>query len=298
MKVSYDFLCLDEFGTPNLSEFYNKSKEDVKNYSKRSHFGISGVIIPGAIYPSLNIKGRKIQEKIFGLDTFMPFHYSEILHNSGNFSVLGKHTNKRVSLIANLNNLIKGTNFKIISNFVDKKIIALNLGKYHDGKLAAISKIKPNISKASEPRNINLYEVSLKFIISEFYRYLIDKHKRGLIITEARGEKEDKLLLDTFYHYQRNGAGILSGKEIRETISDLLIIRKTQNHIGLQLADMVCFPIYDYFIPDHTSRTDHIIKKEYIEPKIKALSVFPMIKDGKIKTLHLYEQKMKLRRKS
>lgn len=298
MKVSYDFLCLDEFGSPNLSEFRNKSRKEVKNFSERSHFGITGVIIPGALYPQINVSGRRLQEKILGLNNFRPFHYSEILHNSRNFSFLGVNKGKRTSLVDSLNNLLKDTNFKIISNFVDKKRIALNYGNYKADKLISISKIKPNISKTQDPSNINLYEISLKFIISEFYKHLKNKNLRGLIIAEARGEQEDRNMLDTFYQYQKLGAGSLSGTDIRERISDLLIIRKSQNHIGLQLADLVCFPVFDYFVPNHKVRTDHFIKRDLIEPKIKALSLFPYVGDrGQIKTFYIYEQKIKSKTK-
>ncbi len=297
MKVSYDFLCLDEFGSPNLSEFYNKTRDEIKEFEDRCHFGLAGVIIPGAIYPDLNVNGRKIQEKILGQNNFTPFHYSEILHNSKNFAFLGVDRSKRSSLIANINNLISKSKFKIISNFVDKKRIALNFGIYKNKKLALISKIKPNISSSNSPKDINLYEISLKFVISEFYRHLKDKNLRGLIIAESRGEKEDKNLLDTFYQYQKSGAGSLSGFDIRERISDLLIIRKTQNHIGLQIADLVCFPVFDYFIPNHKTRSDHFIKQDLIKQKIKSLSLFPYIVNGKIKTLNIFDQVLKKKKK-
>lgn len=293
MKVAYDFLCLDEFGSPNLSEFYNMTRSEVKNFTDRSHFGITGVIIPGAVYPEINIKGHKIQESIFGFNKFYPFHYAEILHNSKKFSFLGTDASKRSSLVDKLNNLINDTKMKIISNFVDKKRIALNFGRYTGGRLTAIGKIKPNISSTKEPKSINLYEISLKFIISEFYKYLKYKNLRGLIIAEARGELEDKNLLETFYRYQKSGAGSLTGPQIRERISDLLIIRKSQNHIGLQLSDLVCFPIFDYFVPNHKVRTDHFIKKDLIELKMKALSLFPFVEKGKVKTLNIFEQKFK-----
>lgn len=111
--------------------------------------------------------------------------------------------------------------------------------------------------------------------MQKYYNYLSQRKRRGLIIAEARGEKEDKLLLDTFYTFQKSGAGYLSGKEIREYITDLLIVRKNQNHIGCQLADLITYPTYDYFIPQHNVRTDHFIKKESIENKIFNVGIFP-----------------------
>lgn len=99
---------------------------------------------------------------------------------------------------------------------------------------------------------------------------------RGIIIAEARGEAEDKKLLDAFYQYQRTGAGSLSGRELRKYIVDLLIIRKSQNHLGTQIADLITYPVYDMFIPDHNSRNDHFItKKTLLGCKISNIRIFP-----------------------
>lgn len=297
MKVAYDFLCIDEIGTPNLSEFYGKTREEVKNSSLRPHFGLAGVIIPGAIYPQINIEGRKLQEKYFGKGNFAPFHYSEILHNSKAFSFLGKDKNLKRSIVDRLNNLIDKNNFRIISNFIDKKQTALIYGYYKEKKLSIIGRIRPGISKPAVPRDTNLYDISLKFILPEFYHYLNERKKRGLIISEGRGKKEDTSLLDSFYKYQMTGVGAISGKELRNHISDLLVVQKSQNHIGLQLADLICFPLYDYFVPGHPTRPDHFIKKEIIEKKIISLSTFPTKEKPKTKTVHIIRRKRKSAKK-
>lgn len=277
MKVSYDFLCLDERDSPNLTELRNNTRKEIRNIKNRRFFGICGVIIPGAVYPQLNVEGRKIQEQILGKGKYRPFHYVEILNNSKFFSFLGKDESKRQSLIAKLNNLITKTKFKIIASFVDKQTLALNYGVFPKGKLTKITKIKPNLSKPTTPRTINLYEICLKSILKDYYEYLSKRNKRGLIIAEARGEKEDKELLDAFYSYQKTGAGSLSGKQIRERITDLLIIRKSQNHIGTQVADLITYPLYDYFIPDHNIRSDHLINRKSFEDKIISIKVFPKL---------------------
>lgn len=292
MKISYDILAIDETGTPNLAEFYKKTRKEIKEYKDRFHFGLSGVIIPGAEYPDLNIRGRKIQEKCCGHEIYIPFHYVDILHNNKKWSFLGIKPDKKMSLIDLLNNLIKETNFKIISSFIDKKELALSFGIFPENKLDKVKKIKPNLCKPSFPNDINLYEVSLKFILTEFHNYLSKRRKRGIIIAEARGEKEDKQLLDTFYMYQKIGAGSLSGKEIRDYITDLLIIQKSQNHLGTQLSDLISFPLFDYFIPNHNVRSDHFIKKSSFEKKIISLNIFPYKnEENKISSLSLIKQK-------
>jgi len=197
------------------------------------------------------------------------------LNNKGRYAFLGRDTNKRKSLIALLNNYILSINFKIFSSFVDKQKLALKYGSFADGELTKIGKIRPNIHACSTPRKINLYSVALKYLLLQYHEYLKENHKKGIIIAEARGEKEDLSLLDAFYQYQRVGVGSLSGKHLRTNIVDLLVIRKAQNHLGLQIADLVTYPLYDYKVPDHNVRNDHFISLTSFEKKIKSIKIFP-----------------------
>lgn len=198
MKISFDFLCIDERDSPNLTELYSKTRREIKEITNKRFFGICGVIIPGATYPELYIKGRKIQERCFGKEKYHPLHYVDILNNSGNYAFLGTDAHKRRSVI-----------------------------------------------------------------------------RRGLIIAEARGEKEDTNLLNAFYQYQKTGTGSLSGRELRSYITDLLIIRKSQNHLGTQLADLITYPLYDNLVPDHRVRKDHVVHFSNFKKKIKNVKIFP-----------------------
>lgn len=275
MKISFDFLCIDERDSPNLTELYSKTRREIKEITNKRFFGICGVIIPGATYPELNIKGRKIQERCFGKEKYHPLHYVDILNNSGNYAFLGTDAHKRRSVIDQLNNLVKDTKYKIIATFIDKQKLALKYGIFTGRSLSRIQKIRPNITKEVTPRNLNLYDIALKFILQSYYEYLKEHNRRGLIIAEARGEKEDTNLLNAFYQYQKTGTGSLSGRELRSYITDLLIIRKSQNHLGTQLADLITYPLYDNLVPDHRVRKDHVVHFSNFKKKIKNVKIFP-----------------------
>ena len=275
MKVAYDFLCLDERDSPNIKELSGKTREQIKNNTNKRYFGLCGVIIPGALYPQLNIDGRTIQEKLLGKGKYQPFHYVEILNCKGSWAWIGKDQNKYRSTKDLLNHFCSKNKYTIIGSFVDKTQIALTYGKYVNKKLREINRIRPNLARPSTPRTVNLYIIALKVILRKYYNFLIKRKKKGLIIAEARGEKEDRLLLDAFYTFQKSGAGYLSGKQIRESITDLLIVRKNQNHIGCQLADLITYPTYDYFVPDHNTRSDHFIKRGSIKNKVHIIDIFP-----------------------
>lgn len=225
--------------------------------------------------PEINMEGRKIQEKCHGPNHFIPFHYVEILNNKGTYSFLGRDQAKRQSVIDLLNQFIKNNKFKIISCFIDKQQLALQYGVFMNKKLFEIRKIKPNVYQPATPKKINLYEISLKHILTEYYKYLSERKKRGLIIAEGRGKVEDRNLLNAFYRFQRLGVGSLSGKELRSYVVDLLVIYKSQNHLGTQLADLITYPLYDYKIPNHNIRNDHFIRPETFKDKIIKIKVFP-----------------------
>lgn len=274
MKLAFDLLCLDERDSPNLSELSAKSRAEIKGITNRRHFGLCGVIIPGATFPELNLEGRRIQTRIHGVGRFIPFHYVEILGKKKSYAFIGKSPAKYQSLITLLNQFIKKTKFKILASFIDKQKTALTYGVYKDDKLVLIKNM-PGLNKICGPKEINLYQLALKRLMLEYYLYLEQKKRRGLIIAEARGEVEDLRLLEAFYNYQKSGIGKISGKNLRQYIVDLLIIRKSQNHIGLQIADLIAYPLYDSFVPSHNYRNDHFIHRNTYESKILKVSVFP-----------------------
>jgi hypothetical protein len=274
----YDFLCLDERDSPNLTEFNGKTREEIKTSSTR-HFGLCGITLSAINYPLLNINGKRIQEKFKQKDALNPFHYIDILHKREEYSWLLKNKDVARSFLDRLNNLVKNTEYKIIGSFIDKNKLALQYGTFNNKVLTTINKIKPNISPITTPKKINLYDICLKFLLNDYFKYLKEKRRKGLIIAESRGDIEDLALLNSFYKYEIEGTGVISGKLLRENILDLLVLKKKQNHIGIQLADLITYPIYDYFIDGHSTRSDHFIKKDKIDNKILSIRIFPTKKE-------------------
>lgn len=274
MKRAFDFLCLDERDSPNLSELSGFTKIEIKNIKNRRYFGLCGVIIHGAEYPDLNMAGRRVQFKHSKYSKYQPFHYVEILNNRGTYAYLGKDKPLRTSLTTLLNRLVLKTNFKVIASFIDKQKLALKYGRFESGKLTQLRKV-PGLHHDCGPKQINLYILCLKSVISDYCDYLQAHKQRGIIIAEARGLNEDMRLIQAFYMFQSSGVGKYSGKQLREYIVDLLIIQKSQNHLGIQLADLVTYPIYDTYVPDHNIRSDHFIKKESFQSKILNIRLLP-----------------------
>ena len=108
----------------------------------------------------------------------------------------------------------------------------------------------------------------LKHIVYEFYNYLTRRRlsSRGIIVAEARGEKEDTELRKAFHQIYYKGISSILPTQLRNIILDLFIVPKTQNYVGTQITDMLIYPTYDSLVQNHNSRSDHFIT---ITPKIK-----------------------------
>lgn len=65
---------------------------------------------------------------------------------------------------------------------------------------------------------------------------------------EMRGKKEDKELADYYELIRTKGTKWLSPERLNAHLSKFIFLSKKQNVIGLQLADMIAYPIARYVL--------------------------------------------------
>lgn len=278
------FLCIDEIYTPNINSLLKLDRAEIVRHVNHLHFGLGGVVIPSVIMPKLTMALRGLQKRHYPKHIYPIFHYIDMLHNRNLFSDLAVNARKRRSLLDSLRYWIQQVDFRFVAAFIDNHELIKQYGTFDNtDKLINIKKIRGNIYPKSSALDYNLYSLALKFLLRDFYDYLSSKKysARGIIIAEARGEGEDLRLRDAFYQYQCTSIGTIKPQEFRQTILDLFIIHKKQNHAGLQLADMLLYSTYDAVIPLHSTRKDHIFEYEVLIKKklLKrdAISLFPQI---------------------
>ena len=273
------YLFLDEIYTPNLVDLRKITRREIKDREYHHHFGIGGPIIPANRLPNLNFELRRIQKKYYPKHTFPILHYIDILHERELFSDLKVDPDKKMSLFDSINHLIDETNFDAIFSFIDKENLILKYGTFNiDRTPKAIGKIKGNMFPSNTIKKYDLYYLSLRFLLINFYEYLSRKQARGIIIAESRGDKEDISLRNAFTEIQINGISDIGIKDFRGTINEIFIVHKKQNHAGLQLADALLYPVYDGMVGDHKPRTDHWINFDRtIKPRIykTKIKIFP-----------------------
>lgn len=130
--------------------------------------------------------------------------------------------------IIDLDNTLKKCEYKVISININLKEYLLN------------------------PHNVetNVYKVAFNFIIERFI-YNMGSFNKGTIIFEARGKKEDKLLLEHInIIINHKGTEFISSEELSKKINGVYFNKKISPrgyaYTGLEIADLSSYPIHRY----------------------------------------------------
>jgi len=85
------------------------------------------------------------------------------------------------------------------------------------------------------------YHLALEFMMERFALMIRcgEGESTGHIIAESRGKREDKLLKEEFFRLKRRG----SHYQTFDVVTTLWAEKKRQNIVGLQIADLVAYPI-------------------------------------------------------
>lgn len=282
MNDDFYILCLDEIYAPNLTQLLKLTKEEIFKHPNHWHFGLSGVILPAKQMAKLNLDIHALQKEFYPNKEFSVLHYNDILNNKDCFTDLELDSTKKTTFIKRIRKVVRQTEFKYTAVFIDKHEIIKKYGTFDKtGLTKNIQKIKGNIHPHHSVVDYNLYSLALRLLVKKFYTFLKSHKKpaRGLIIAEGIGTKEDTAMREAFYKMQRAGISTISIKDLRQTIVDLLIVYKKQNHGGVQFADLLLYPTYDAKVPSHNTRNDHFLDYEtMIKPKLldeDSIIIFP-----------------------
>jgi hypothetical protein len=122
-----------------------------------------------------------------------------------------------------LNKIVANSSYNIIASAIQKQAFVEKFGKLHD----------------------DIYEIALSFVIEQAIIALqnINPTAQLSIIIEKRGKKEDKQLEEHFQKITGAGTGLLSAEQIKQFDVSFTFKNKKENINGLQLADLVAYPI-------------------------------------------------------
>lgn len=183
-------------------------------------------------------------------------HSRDIRKAQGDFGFLTDQE-KKTKFIGDLNVLMTNLEYTVFSTVIKKENLKEKYGAYAQ----------------------NPYDLSLKFCLermSDFY----DKHNIGEItfIAESRGKNEDNELKDTFYKICVLGTEFIPADLFHGTENRLIFVDKKRNVCGIQLSDLIGYPIGRKILNPEKQNIpfDIVSEKFYKGPgMIHGLKVFP-----------------------
>ena len=97
----------------------------------------------------------------------------------------------------------------------------------------------------------DIYGIALKYVIQRSIFCVDDTSSEGGIIdviVERRGKREDTALLNYYNKLRFTGMHHISPERLAEHIGRFEFSKKTENVFGLQIADLIAYPISRYVL--------------------------------------------------
>lgn len=241
------YLFLDESGDHGLSNID-------ENFPI---FVLSGILIAEDNYNSL-ISDVKNLKKAFWEDKKVILHSRDIRKSEKEFAILFD-SNLKSKFIEGINSIISSADYVVISSAIDKYKYIQRYGRLSD----------------------DVYEISLSFVIERSVFSLDakkDNDKSLKIVIEKRGKKEDKKLAEHFTKLCSRGTGYVSAERLNNYNIDIEFKRKSDDITGLQIADLIAYPIARFVLdPERANPAFDIFSSKFYSEKGKryGLKIFP-----------------------
>ena len=207
-------------------------------------------------YENIRLAFNKLKQSIWGGKEVI-FHSRDIRKCEKEFQKLFDLELKKY-FYEELNNIVANSPYNIIASAIQKEAFIQKFGKLHD----------------------DIYEIALSFVIEQAIVVLqnINPQSQLSIIIEKRGKKEDKQLDDHFQKIIAVGTGILTNEQVNQFNLSFTFRNKKENINGLQLADLVAYPIARNIIePNRANPAFEILEQKIYKTNgiVEGLRIYP-----------------------
>jgi hypothetical protein len=240
------FLFLDESGDHGLS----KPSPDFPV------FVLCGVLTTAENYELIREAMNKLKESIWA-DKKVIFHSRDIRKCEKEFQVLFDLELKK-KFYEGINRIVSASEYTIVASAIQKNAFIQQFGRLQD----------------------DVYEVALSFVIEQAVIILNQTGETTelVIVIERRGAKEDKQLDDHFQRLCARGTGKLAPAELHLVSPNFTFRNKRENINGLQLTDLVAYPIARYVIePDRANPAFKVLESKIYRTTsgLDGLKIYP-----------------------
>lgn len=240
------YLYLDECGDQNIASF-DKSFPI---------FTLCGILVSEKKLLQFE-EGINAIKREFWNDETIIFHSREIRKHQKRFVNLNDHA-------------IKEHFYNRINNLLSRKgiyvVVCCAVPKY------------PCIEKFGT--EIDVYGIALSYVLQRSIFYLDEVEPNGKlrIVVEKRGKREDRNLRDYYNRMLESGVKYCSEERLKSHIHDFNFAAKSENINGLQIADMIAYPISRHVLfPENDNPAFDIVEPNiYVsEGRRLGLKIFP-----------------------
>jgi hypothetical protein len=149
-------------------------------------------------------------------------HREDVMNARGAFWRL-RDPSRRLAFDDDLCALITHSEFRVVGVVIDKKLHRERYGE-----------------DAAHP-----YHLALGFMLQRYCGLLNHISREGDVLAESRGGREDRLLKDSYHRAYRSGAWIKRAPFFQRALTseELKLKPKSANVAGLQLADILAYPV-------------------------------------------------------
>lgn len=214
-KTKYH-LFIDECGDQNLTTFDPTFPA----------FTLCGVLIPETKLSFLYAQVEKLKEDFCGSSNII-LHSRDIRKCKGNFSFL-QYEDKKQDFYKRVNEILSQNGVYIIVSCTILK--------------------EPFIQHFS--KDADVYGLSLYYLLERSIFYADDHSDSPVIdaIVERRGKIEDRMLLNYYNRLRKRGTKWITKERFQLRMGTFRFSAKKENIIGLQLADLIAYPITRYVL--------------------------------------------------
>ncbi len=189
------------------------------------YLGLTGIVIDSEVYRTrLQPEFEKLKQAHFphSPDEPVVLHRKELINREGIFGVLRDADNDR-AFTANLVRFLSTEDYAIYTVVIDKKAHADRYGK-----------------AAFHP-----YHYCLTVLLERYRGFLLAAGGHGDVMAESRGGSEDMELKRIYQELYERGTQFLSAETFQGVLTsrELKLKKKTANIAGLQLADLLAYPL-------------------------------------------------------
>lgn len=240
------YLYLDECGDQNLASFD----------SGFPIFTLCGILVSEKNLPQFEREINAIKRDFWN-DESIIFHSREIRKHQKRFVNLNDNSIKE-RFYNSINKLLLQNGIYVI--------VCCAVPKY------------PCIEKHG--KDIDIYGIALSYVLQRSIFYLDEVESTGKlrIVVEKRGKREDRNLRDYYNRMLEKGVKYCSEERMKRHIHDFNFSAKSENINGLQIADLIAYPISRYVLyPDKYNPAFDIVEPNiYVsEGRRLGLKIFP-----------------------